>query len=195
MPGGKDILLVGVGGQGAILVSRILTGGLVKAGYDVKMSEVHGMAQRGGNVSTQIRYGEKIYSPIIGRGGADVLVAFERMEAVRYAEFLRPDGIAIINDYAMVPMSVSVGGAKYPDGVLDVMGGAFKTVSLKAGEIAVSLGNARCMNIVLLGVMVEVLGLSKINWNDVMKEIISPKLLELNLKAFEAGRMALAAED
>jgi indolepyruvate ferredoxin oxidoreductase beta subunit len=193
MPEGKDILLVGVGGQGTILVSRILTSGLVKAGYDVKMSEVHGMAQRGGNVSTQIRYGEKIYSPIIGRGGADVLVAFEKMEAVRYAEFLRPDGIAIINDYAMVPMSVSVGGAKYPDGVLDVMSGAFKTVSLKAGEIAISLGNARCMNIVLLGAMVEVLGLGGINWNDVMKEIISPKLIELNVKAFESGRVALSA--
>ena len=192
MPSGKDILLAGVGGQGTILVSRILTSGLVKAEYDVKMSEVHGMAQRGGNVSTQIRYGEKIYSPIIGRGGADVLVAFEKMEAVRYAEFLRPDGIAIINDYAMVPMSVSVGGAKYPNDALDVMAGAFKTVSLKAGEIAISLGNARCMNIVLLGAMVEVLGLSGINWNDVMKEIISPKLLELNFMAFEAGRAALS---
>ena len=97
----KHAILVGVGGQGAILTAKVLVGGLMKAGYDVKMSEVHGMSQRGGSVSTQVHFGDKVYSPVIGKGEADILVAYEKMEAVRYAEFLKPDGIAIINDFAM----------------------------------------------------------------------------------------------
>ncbi len=98
----KSALLAGVGGQGAILVSKIMTNGFIKAGYDVKQSEVHGMAQRGGSVTTQVRWGDKVYGPVFGKGEADILVAFEKMEAIRYAEFLKPDGIAVINDYAMV---------------------------------------------------------------------------------------------
>lgn len=187
----KNILLVGVGGQGTILVSKVLTYGLVNAGYDVKMSEVHGMAQRGGNVSTQVRYGEKVYSPIIGHGEADILVAFERMEAVRYAGFLKPEGIAIINDYVMVPMSVSAGNAKYPEGTIEAMKAVFKTVSLDAAKIAMDLGNAKCMNIVLFGAMIEALQMDSIDWKEVLNKTIPPKLLELNLKAFEEGRKAL----
>ena len=97
----KSVILVGVGGQGAILTAKILVNGLISKGYDVKMSEVHGMSQRGGSVSTQVHFGGKVYSPVVGKGGADILVAFEKMEAVRYADFLKPDGIAVINDFAM----------------------------------------------------------------------------------------------
>ena len=115
----KSILLVGVGGQGTILVSKILTAGLLKAGYDVKMSEIHGMAQRGGSVSTTIRYGEKVYSPVIGLGEADVLISFEKMEAVRWAPYLKPEGIAVINDYEIAPLPVAIGKAEYPQNTIE----------------------------------------------------------------------------
>jgi indolepyruvate ferredoxin oxidoreductase beta subunit len=183
----KSILLVGVGGQGTILVSKILTQGLIQAGYDVKMSEIHGMAQRGGSVSTQVRYGEKVYSPIIGRGGADILVAFEKMEAVRYAEFLKPTGIAIINDYAIAPMPVASGMAAYPEGSIEAMAKSFKTISFNAAEIAQRAGNPKTMNTVLFGAMVKAFGMTGIDWEQVFRAQLPEKLLEVNLKAFQAG--------
>lgn len=183
----RSLLIVGVGGQGAILVSKIITRGLIKAGYDVKMSEVHGMSQRGGSVSTQIRYGEKVYSPIIGEGQADMLISFEKMEAVRYAHFLKKDGTAVINDYEIVPMSVASGACEYPDGTVEAMKKNFKTVVLDAGDIAVGLGNARCMNIVLLGAMIKATGMTDIDWEEVLKEVLPEKILDINLKAFRAG--------
>lgn len=182
-----SILLTGVGGQGAILVSKILTKGLIQAGYDVKMSEVHGMAQRGGSVSTQVRFGEKVYSPIIGRGEADIMVAFEKMEAVRYIDFLKPGATVVVNDYEIVPMSVAAGLAEYPQGTLEAVSEAFNTIAIKAGEIAIELGNARCMNIVLFGAMVKALGMTDIDWEEIMREEMKPAILELNLKAFRAG--------
>ena len=115
----KHAILVGVGGQGAILTAKVLVSGLMKAGYDVKMSEVHGMSQRGGSVSTQVHWGEKVYSPLIGPGAADVLVAFEKMEAVRYADFLKPDGVAVINDFAQDSATTAAGLAEYPEGCLE----------------------------------------------------------------------------
>lgn len=187
----KNILMVGVGGQGIILVSKVLAHGLVKAGYDVKVSEVHGMAKRGGCVSTQVRYGDKVCSPIIGRGQANILVAFERMEAVRYAEFLRRDAIAIINDYAMVPTNVAAGNVRYPEGIIEAMSRFVKTVSLDAAEIATGLGNTKCMNSVLLGAMVETLQMVTVDWVEVLEEIIPSNLLSINLQAFGAGRKAL----
>lgn len=182
----KNILLVGVGGQGTIMVSRLLTQGLIKAGYDVKMSEIHGMAQRGGSVSTQVRYGSKVYSPIIGRGQADIMVAFEKMEAVRYAEFLKPDGIAVINDYEIVPMSVASGYAEYPQGTMEIMEANFNVIKVDAAEVAMSLGNPKVMNVVLLGAMVRAVGLDDIDWEQVLREHLNPRILELNLKAFNA---------
>jgi indolepyruvate ferredoxin oxidoreductase beta subunit len=183
----KSIILVGVGGQGAILVSKVLTKGLIKAGYDVKMSEVHGMSQRGGSVSTQVRFGSKVYSPIIGKGQADILVSFEKMEAVRYAPFLKPEGTAVINDYEIVPMNVAAGEEAYPEGTVEAMQSAFKTVVLNAAKIAIDLGNAKCMNIVLFGAMVKALGLTDIDWEEVLKDTVPPKFLDLNLKAYKAG--------
>ena len=187
----KHAILVGVGGQGAILTAKVLVGGLMKAGYDVKMSEVHGMSQRGGSVSTQVHWGEKVYSPIIGKGAADILVAFEKMEAVRYADFLKPDGVAVINDYAMPSATTAAGLAEYPEGCLEAMEGAFRCYTLDAAKLAAGLGNGKCMNIVLFGAMTHALGMDEIDWESVIRETVPPKFLELNLKAYRAGREAI----
>ena len=186
----KNILLCGVGGQGTILISRILTEGLIKAGYDVKMSEVHGMAQRGGSVSTQVRFGEKVYSPLFGKGQADISVAFERMEAVRYADYLKPDGTCIINDYRLTPMSVAVGAAVYPENATESMSDVFKTVVIPAADIAAEVGSTRSMNIVLLGSLVRVLDLKSPeteDWIEIIKNILPEKLWDVNVAAFKAG--------
>lgn len=186
----KSILLVGVGGQGTILVSKLLTQGLIKAGYDVKMSEVHGMAQRGGSVSTQVRYGEKVYSPIIGDGQADILVSFELMEAARYANFLKPGGTAVINDYRIPSLPIATGAAEYPEGVIEDMQKHFKTISFDAMDIAAKLGNTRCMNVVLMGALVRYMGLTDIDWESVIRDNVPAKFIDLNIAAFRAG-MAL----
>ncbi len=189
----KSILLVGVGGQGAILTAKVLVNGLMKAGYDVKMSEVHGMSQRGGSVSTQVRWGEKVYSPLIGDGAADYMVAFEKMEAVRYANFLKPEGVAVINDYEIASATTASGQFQYPEGCLEAMQSTFKTFPLKAGEIAMSLGNPKCMNIVLFGALTHVLGLEQIDWETVIRETVPAKFLDLNLRAYHAGLEAAKA--
>ena len=189
----KSCLLVGVGGQGAILISKIMTNGFMKAGYDVKQSEVHGMAQRGGSVSTQVRWGEKVYAPVFGKGEADIMVALERMEAVRYADFLKPDGIAVINDYAMNSTTVASGAEVYPEGCIEAMQKEFKTIPVKAADIAISLGNAKCMNVVLFGAMCDSLGCPEIDWEQIVAETVPAKVKELNLKAFRAGREAAKA--
>jgi len=186
----KSILLVGVGGQGTILVSKLLTQGLIKAGYDVKMSEVHGMAQRGGSVSTQVRYGEKVYSPIIGRGSADILVSFEKMEAVRYSQFLKPDGIAIVNNHEIAPMPVASGAAKYPEGVIEAMQAKFKTIVVDAAKIAQDIGNSRCMNVVLFGAMIKAFNMTNIDWEEILKENLPAKILDVNIEALRRGMEA-----
>ncbi len=187
----KSALLVGVGGQGAILTGKVLVNGLMKAGYDVKMSEVHGMSQRGGSVSTQVHWGEKVYSPVIGKGAADIVVAFEKMEAVRYADYLKPHGIAVINDYEMASSSIAAGLCQYPEGCLEAMEKHFRCHVLKAGEIAQSLGSAKCMNIVLFGGMVKALDMDNIDWETVIAETVPEKFRELNLRAYRAGRDAV----
>ena len=186
----KSALLVGVGGQGAILTAKVLVNGLMKAGYDVKMSEVHGMSQRGGSVSTQVHWGDKVYSPVIGPGAADIVVAFEKMEAVRYANFLKPGGVAVINDYEMPSSTVAAGLCQYPQGCLEAMQSHFKCYTLNAAQIALDLGSAKCMNIVLFGAMTRALHMDDIDWESVIRDTVPPKFLELNLKAFRAGRDA-----
>ena len=187
----KSVILVGVGGQGAILTAKILINGVMKKGYDVKMSEVHGMSQRGGSVSTQVHFGDKVYSPVIGKGEADILVAYEKMEAVRYAEFLKPDGIAIINDYAMPSAATAAGLCEYPEGCLEAMQANFNCHVLKASDIAMQLGSAKCMNVVLFGAMTKVIGLDDIDWETVIRDTVPPKFIDLNLRAYEAGREAV----
>lgn len=187
----KNILLVGVGGQGTILVSKILSTGLMDAGYDVKMSEVHGMAQRGGSVSSQVRFGKKVYSPIIGKGQADILVSFETMEALRWLEYLSPKGKAVGNDYEIPSAPILMGKMDYPAGVLETIRQKVDTTVIKAGEIAVSLGNARSMNIVLLGALVKAMRLTDINWEEAIRKNVKPGIVDINLKAFKAGLDAI----
>lgn len=187
----KSIILVGVGGQGAILTAKILVNGLMSAGYDVKMSEVHGMSQRGGSVSTQVHFGEKVYSPVIGKGAADIMVAFEKMEAVRYSDFLKPDGIAIINDFEMESSVTAAGLAEYPEGCLEAMKSHFKCYSLNAARLAEDLGNPKCMNVVLFGAMTKVLNMTEIDWESVIRQTVPEKFVELNLSAYKAGLNAV----
>ncbi|MBR0597046.1 indolepyruvate oxidoreductase subunit beta [Sinanaerobacter chloroacetimidivorans] len=183
----KNILLVGVGGQGTILASKILSEGLAQAGYDVKMSEIHGMSQRGGNVSTQIRYGEKVYSPIVGKGEADVIVAFEKMEALRWIEFLKPDGRMVINDFEIPSVPIQLGSAKYPEGILEELSSKAKVSVFKAGDIAAALGNSKTMNIVLFGALVKAMNIEGIDWETVIKENVKKGFEDINIKAFRAG--------
>ena len=183
----KNILLVGVGGQGTILASKILTSGLMKAGYDVKMSEIHGMSQRGGSVSTQVRYGDKVYSPIVGKGSADVIVAFEEMEALRWLDHLKIGGKMVINDYQIQPVPVNLGMAEYPEGIIDHLKEKTDVLAFKAAEVATELGNPKAMNIVLLGALVKAMGLDEIDWDAEIEANVKPKFIDLNKKAFHAG--------
>lgn len=185
----NSILLVGVGGQGTILASKLLTLGLMDAGYDVKMSEIHGMSQRGGSVSSQVRYGmEKISSPVIETGGADILVSFEQMEALRWLEYLKPGGRTIVNDYRIKPMAVISGKAAYPDDILDELKARTVLTVIDAAAKAAELGNPKVMNVILLGATVQSMALEKIDWPKIFKENVKASLLDLNLKAFETGR-------
>lgn len=184
----KSILLVGVGGQGTILAAKLLTTGLMEAGYDVKMSEIHGMSQRGGSVSSQVRYGdEKVYSPVIEVGGADILVSFERMEALRWLRFLKPGGRAVVNDYRINPMPVVSGKAEYPEGILEELRSKADTSVVDAAAEASKLGNPKVMNVILLGAAIRSLGLSSIDWPRIIRENVKPAFVELNLKALEVG--------
>ena len=184
----KNILLVGVGGQGTILTSKILSRGLMERGYDVKMAEIHGMSQRGGTVTTQIRYGEKVYSPVIEKGKADIIVAFEKSEGLRYIDFLKSDGVLVVNDYEIQPVTVAIGASKYPEGILEYFKENVNKVNvIQAFAIAEELGNARAMNIVLLGALVKMFGLEEIEWNQLIRQEVPPQALELNLAAFQKG--------
>jgi len=183
----KSALLVGVGGQGTILASKILVTGLMKAGFDIKMSEVHGMSQRGGSVSTQVHWGEKIYSPVIGEGAADILVAFEKMESVRYANFLKKDGVAVINDYEIPSSTIAAGLVTYPQGCIEQMEKHFTCHILNAAEIAENLGFSKVMNIVLFGAMIKALGMDNMDWEEIISQTVPPKFLEINIAAYRAG--------
>lgn len=184
----KSILFVGVGGQGIILASKILTEGLVKFGYDVKMSEVHGMAQRGGSVTTQVRFGEKVYSPLIGTGEADVIVAFEKVEAARWISYLKEGGSLVVNDYEIYSMPVLIGKEKYPEDVLDKLkAGIPNTKIFNAAEIAEGIGNIKTQNIVLLGALIKALGLQDMDWDQVVRDNLPEKMHEINIKALRAG--------
>ena len=184
----KSILLVGVGGQGTILASKLLTIGLMQAGYDVKMSEIHGMSQRGGSVSSQVRYGKDVQSPVIELGGADILVSFEKMEALRWLEYLRPNGVVVVNDYQISPMPVVSGIAEYADTIIDELNAKVKTTLINAFDEAVALGNPRVMNIILLGVTIEMMNLDDINWDEILKSQVKADFYEINKKALAKGR-------
>lgn len=184
----KNILLVGVGGQGTILASKILSEGLINAGYDVKMSEIHGMSQRGGNVSTQIRFGDKVYSPIIGKGEADLVVAFEKMEALRWIDYIKKGGKIVINDYEIPSVPIQMGAAEYPKGIIEEIKSRATAYVFKASQVAEELGNPKTMNIVLLGALVKAINLPDIDWEDVIRGNVKPSFVDINIKAFKAGQ-------
>ena len=190
----KNILLVGVGGQGTILASKLLIQGLMEAGYDVKMSEIHGMSQRGGSVSSQVRYGESVQSPVIEKGGADILVSFEKMEALRWLEYLREGGKVVVNDYQINPMPVVSGVASYSPNIGAELEAKADVTMLKAFNAAMELGNARVLNIILLGATVEMMALGDINWDDIIAKEVKPAFVELNKKAFALGRKMVKEE-
>ncbi|MGM0395974.1 MAG: indolepyruvate oxidoreductase subunit beta [Bacillota bacterium] len=184
----KSLLLVGVGGQGAILVSKILSEGLLEEGYDVKMAEIHGMSQRGGSVTTQIRFGEKVYSPTVNKGEADVLVSFEKIEALRYVPILKKGGILIINEEEIWPLPVLSGLEEYPEGVMEEIKGKLdNVVSVDARKIADEIGEPRSANIVMLALTVKALGIEKIDWKSKIKKFLPERFHDANIKAFEKG--------
>ena len=183
----KNIMIVGVGGQGTLLTSRILGGITLDAGYDVKLSEVHGMAQRGGSVVTFVRYGDKVAEPIVEQGQADVLIAFEKLEALRYAHFLKKDGVLIINDQRIEPITVVTGAAQYPEHIIEDRKKEHTVYQINAMEEAKKLGNAKVFNIIVLGMAAKHMDFSKEAWLDVIAKTVPPKTVEMNQKAFLAS--------
>jgi indolepyruvate ferredoxin oxidoreductase beta subunit len=183
----KNIMIVGVGGQGTLLTSRILGGITVAAGYDVKLSEVHGMAQRGGSVVTFVRYGESVAEPIVEEGCADVLIAFEKLEALRYAHFLKKDGAIVVNDHRIDPITVVTGVAEYPENIIENLEKEYNVYKVNAMEEALKLGNSKVFNIIVLGVAAKHMDFSKEDWLTVIEKTVPAKTVEINKKAFLLG--------
>ena len=185
----RDIILSGVGGQGILSIAAVIGRAALEDGLHIKQAEVHGMSQRGGSVTTQVRYGDKVYSPIIGKGSADVLVAFEKMEALRYLDDVKVDGgVVIINDHAIQSLPTLQGMAAYPEDCIDrVKEKNADTRVITATKIAGELGNEKAANVVLLGATVKALGLEALNWDAALAACVKPATLEMNKKAFEAG--------
>ncbi len=183
----KNIMIVGVGGQGTLIASRILGGLAIHAGYDVKLSEVHGMAQRGGSVVTFVRYGDKVEEPIVEPGCADVLIAFERLEAKRYAHYLKEDGVLIVNDQRIDPMPVVIGAAEYPENIIEEIAKNHTVYKIDAMTEAKKLGNSKCFNVVVLGMAAKHMDYTVEQWYEVIGQVVKPKLVELNKKAFDLG--------
>ena len=183
----KNIMIVGVGGQGTLLTSRILGGITVEAGYDVKLSEVHGMAQRGGSVVTFVRYGEKVAEPIVEEGQADLLIAFEMLEAKRYAHFLKKDGVLVVNEQRIDPITVVTGVATYPEGIVEELEKKYSVLKINAMDEALKLGNSKVFNIIVLGMAAKHMDFSKEDWLKVIEKTVPLKTVEMNKKAFLLG--------
>lgn len=181
-------MIVGVGGQGSLLASKLLGKLLVDEGYEVKVSEVHGMSQRGGSVVTYVRCGEKVYSPVIAEGEADFIVSFEKIEAARYAKNLKKGGRIVVNNQMIDPMPVITGAAEYPADVLDELRAKDVAVDeIDALSLAEEAGNARSVNIVLMGRLAKYFDIPKEKWLDAIKASVKPQFVDVNLKAFELG--------
>ena len=182
-----NIMVVGVGGQGTLLTSRIIGKAALNAGYDVKLSEVHGMAQRGGSVVTYVRYGQKVSEPTVEEGDVDVLLAFERLEALRYAHFLKKDGVIVVNDCRIDPMTVTVGAAEYPENILENLQKEHTVYAINGDAIAKEVGNTKVLNSVVLGLAAKHMEFSKEQWLEVLRSTVPPKTIEINTLAFEKG--------
>ena len=184
-----SVMIAGVGGQGTVLASKILGLAAMKAGLDVKQSEIHGMSQRGGSVVTHVRFGDKVHSPLVTKGNADVIMAFEELEALRYLPYLKKAGVIITNTQKMLPMPVITGAALYPERPPEEIANlGAKVVALDASGVGLSLGDARAANVVLLGVLAGALPFTDQIWYEAIKESLKPDLVAMNLAAFKAGR-------
>ena len=189
----KSIMLVGVGGQGTILASKLLTIGLMEAGYDVKMSEIHGMSQRGGSVSSQVRYSkDQVYSPVIEIGGADMIVSFEKVEALRYLKYLKEGGTIVANNYKMESVATITGKAEYKVEEVNKKLKELNAKVINAADKATELGNAKVMNIILLGTVIKGMHLEDIDWEQIIRDNVKEKFIDINIRALHEG-MALVS--
>ena len=184
------ILLCGVGGQGTILAADLLARAAMASGKECKVSEIHGMAQRGGSVLAQVRYGEKVYSPLIPKGEATVMASLERSEALRYTDYLAPNGLAVVSDQIIIPVTVSSGACAYPDLDEEGLKKFFPNlVYVHAAQQAAELGNPRAANVILLGALSTKLdNLNDQAWESAIQKCVKPKFVDLNMKAFYLGR-------
>lgn len=183
----KNIMIVGVGGQGTLLTSRIIGKTAMEMGFDVKISEVHGMAQRGGSVVTFVRFGEQVHEPVVEEGQADVIIAFERLEALRYAHFLKKDGVLVVNDCRIDPMTVVIGAKEYPENIIETLKKTHSVYTIDGQSAALSLGNSKVLNSVVLGYAAAFIGFDADTWLKVVEDTVPPKTIEINKKAFLYG--------
>ena len=187
----QNVMIVGVGGQGSLLASKLLGRLLLSKGYDIKVSEVHGMSQRGGSVVTYVRFGDKVYSPVIDKGQADFIVSFELLEAARWLSYLKPDGQILTSTQQIDPMPVITGAAAYPDNLVEKMKAAgAKVDALDCLALAEEAGSSKAVNLVLMGRLSNYFDLPAEAWEKSMEAVVNPKFLELNRKAFELGKNA-----
>ncbi|WP_077532356.1 indolepyruvate oxidoreductase subunit beta [Massiliimalia massiliensis] len=184
----KSIMIVGVGGQGTLLASRLLGSVLVDQGYDVKVSEVHGMSQRGGSVVTYVKYGDEVYSPLVEKGEADIILAFEQLEAARWLPYLKEGGAIVTNTQKMDPMPVVIGTAAYPEGILETIEETgVRLHAVDALSLAVEAGSSKAVNVVLMGVVASHMDFAEEVWKKAIRETVPSKFVEMNLKAFDLG--------
>ena len=187
----KNIMIVGVGGQGSLLASKMLGKLLLSRGYDVKVSEVHGMSQRGGSVVTYVRYGEKVYSPVIDKGEADFIISFEKLEAARWISYLKKGGKIIVSNQEVDPMPVIIGAAQYPENLIEKMIAAGADVdAIDALDLALEAGSSKAVNLVLMGRLSKYFDATEEMWMEALEACVPPKFLELNKNAFELGKNA-----
>jgi indolepyruvate ferredoxin oxidoreductase beta subunit len=187
IPAALDVVIVGVGGQGTLLASRVLGGLATRLGYDVKVSEVHGMSQRGGSVITYVRMGKRVRAPLVEQGGADFALAFEELEALRALPSLKPGGVMIMNTQRITPLPVLLGAMEYPAGIAETIASAAELVAVGAMELALRAGSGRAVNTVLLGVLAARLPFERGAWLETLRAAVPPRFLEANLSAFDLG--------
>ncbi len=186
----KNIMIVGVGGQGTLLTSRVIGKAAMAAGLDVKISEVHGMAQRGGSVVTFVRFGESVCEPVVEEGQADLIIAFERLEALRYSHFLKKDGVLVVNDCRIDPMTVVIGAKTYPEGILEGLRAEHSVYAIDGQKIALELGNSKVLNSVVLGYAAAFIGFDEQTWLSTLESTVPAKTIEINKAAFARGYAA-----
>lgn len=192
MAGATSIMIVGVGGQGTLLASRVIGSVLLSQGCDVKVSEIHGMSQRGGSVVTYVKYGSRVFSPVIDRGEADIMLAFERLEAARWLPWLKLGGRLLVNDQRLAPMPVITGAMEYPADILEkIRAKGVELLGVDALSLANEAGSDKAVNVVLLGLLSAILPFPESAWQDALAECVKPRFLEINRRAFELGRKAL----